>query len=390
MLVVLWRWINGLALTDPEKRATTQLDALKLAASIVVGGGGLFALYLAARRQHTQELELDARQVELEQRDRVQAHAEQVAETNRLHAERIAADTYADAAARRITDLYAKSVEQLGSDKAPVRLGGLYALERLAQDNIDRPTLRQTVVNVLCAYLRMPFTLPGDRPADDAEEQIRDRYDERVQEREVRLTAQRILTAHLEPGPTPEDAVDTFWPNTDLDLSGATLIELNLNHCRIRQARFLGARMVGPARLVRATFDGPVLFGRAVFDILALFDGVTFARDVSFGDTRFGGRAAFDQTTFGGFAGFDRATFAHVAIFADATFAGSTSFNKTKFTDGVAFNGAVTAHPVSDRPAWPIGWRPANERRPAEGREGTWYHLVRGTSGNETISTSGG
>jgi hypothetical protein len=34
----------------------------------------------------------------------------------------------------------------LGSDKAQVRFGGLYALERLAQNN---PTQRQTIVNVL-------------------------------------------------------------------------------------------------------------------------------------------------------------------------------------------------------------------------------------------------
>src|SRR5215831_7188786 len=31
--------------------------------------------------------------------------------------------------------LYAKALEQLGSDQAPVRFSGLYALERLAQDN---------------------------------------------------------------------------------------------------------------------------------------------------------------------------------------------------------------------------------------------------------------
>jgi hypothetical protein len=60
-----------------------------------------------------------------------------------------------DAAERRITELYTKAVEQLGSDKAPVRLGGLYALERVAQAN---PGLRQTIVDVICAYLRMPYT----------------------------------------------------------------------------------------------------------------------------------------------------------------------------------------------------------------------------------------
>ncbi|MEV4075213.1 hypothetical protein [Nonomuraea fuscirosea] len=46
-------------------------------------------------------------------------------------------------------------------DPAPGRLGGLYALEQLAQDNRD-PVLRQTVVDVICAYLRMPYTPPPD------------------------------------------------------------------------------------------------------------------------------------------------------------------------------------------------------------------------------------
>ena len=67
------------------------------------------------------------------------------------------------AAAAAVTELYTKAVEQLGSDKAPVRLGGLYALERLAQDN---PAQHQTIVNVICAYLRMPFsaTPPASKP----------------------------------------------------------------------------------------------------------------------------------------------------------------------------------------------------------------------------------
>ncbi|HWO58966.1 MAG TPA: hypothetical protein VNO31_02835 [Umezawaea sp.] len=122
---------------------------LKLTASIAVGGGGLFALYLAARRQRTQELELAQREkaqahTELVAEttrlhaEKIQEHAAQVAETNRAHAEQVAKDSRMDAAAWRVTELFAKSVEQLGSDKAAVRLGGLYALERLAQDNEDQ------------------------------------------------------------------------------------------------------------------------------------------------------------------------------------------------------------------------------------------------------------
>ena len=61
-----------------------------------------------------------------------------------------------DVTERRVAELYIMAVEQLGSEKAQVRFGGLHALERLAQDN---PAHRQTIVNVICSYLRMPFSL---------------------------------------------------------------------------------------------------------------------------------------------------------------------------------------------------------------------------------------
>jgi hypothetical protein len=66
-------------------------------------------------------------------------------------------------AIERVTDLYTKAADQLGSEKAPVRLAGMYALERLAQST---PEQRQTIVNVLCAYLRMPYA-PSEPRAKD-------------------------------------------------------------------------------------------------------------------------------------------------------------------------------------------------------------------------------
>ncbi|MEU8148955.1 hypothetical protein [Nonomuraea sp. NPDC048901] len=103
-----------------------------------------------------------------------------------------------------VTDRYGKAVEQLGSAQAPIRLGGLHALEQLAQDN-PAPEFRQTIVDVICAYLRMPYTPPRTRPAGPRSAGPRS-ADGGVsapagrdphEERQVRLTAQRILTAHL-------------------------------------------------------------------------------------------------------------------------------------------------------------------------------------------------
>jgi hypothetical protein len=39
----------------------------------------------------------------------------------------------------QVTDRYTKAIEQLGSDKLDVRIGGIYALERVARDSAKRP-----------------------------------------------------------------------------------------------------------------------------------------------------------------------------------------------------------------------------------------------------------
>lgn len=52
---------------------------------------------------------------------------------------------------RRITESFSKAVEQLGSDKLEVRLGGIYALERLSQES---PRDYWTVMENLTAFVR--------------------------------------------------------------------------------------------------------------------------------------------------------------------------------------------------------------------------------------------
>ncbi len=50
-----------------------------------------------------------------------------------------------------MTDRYTKAIERLGSDKLDVRIGGIYALERVARDSArDHPT----VIEVLAAFIR--------------------------------------------------------------------------------------------------------------------------------------------------------------------------------------------------------------------------------------------
>lgn len=212
---------------SPQDQA--RLDAVRTAGTIVVGIGGAVALLLAARRQRSAELTLQ-------------------------HQQQVAATAEHDANERRITELYTSAADQLGSDKAPVRLAGLCALERLAQAN---PSQRQTIVNVVCAYLRMPYSAPSERPAADINDADHARYQERMQEEQVRLTAQRILYDHRKAA-----AQGDFW-TVSIDLDAATLHSAYLPGFDFAHATLYRADLTG-ADLTRTDFTGADLTATAL------------------------------------------------------------------------------------------------------------------------------
>ena len=137
--VIIWLLAIASGAKPGTDRANAQMDAVRTGLAAGAGAGAAVGLMLAFRRQHHQEISTVL--------------------------------TDRDATERRITELYTKAVEQLGNDKAPVRLGGLYALERLAQDNSAQ---RQTIVNVICAYLRMPFSPTAPHQARARDEKSRE------------------------------------------------------------------------------------------------------------------------------------------------------------------------------------------------------------------------
>ncbi|MQA61701.1 MAG: pentapeptide repeat-containing protein [Actinophytocola sp.] len=279
-----------------------RLDALRTAAGIVIGAGGAAALLLAARRQRYVELDL-------EQKDH-------------------------DATERRVTELYGKAADQLGDEKAPVRLAGIYGLERLAQDH---PEHRRTIVNLLCAYLRMPYRPPEEGTDDD----------EARQEREVRAAVQTVLFTHLQPADPAN-----FWPDTDLNLSDATLERFTLRRCRVRSA----------------------VFRRTVFH-----------KDAGFFHTEFTQRSDFRDAVFLGIAEFRNASFAPEGRnFQYTTFEGKVTFGERggdsgrgDDTTGVALTEArlnlknAVARADTTKRTWPSGWTD----EPHPDRPG-WVRLV--------------
>ena len=100
---------------------------------------------------------------------------------------------------------FATAADKLGSEAPAVRLAGIYAMTGLAD---DWPENRQTCVEVLCGYLRMPYEPdPGEEAAE------RERIAFRANS-EVRHTVIRVIAAHLK-----ADAV-VSWQGLNLDFRG--------------------------------------------------------------------------------------------------------------------------------------------------------------------------
>ncbi|MGH4012060.1 MAG: pentapeptide repeat-containing protein [Pseudonocardiaceae bacterium] len=228
--------------------------------------------------------------------------------------------------AEQLAQRYTTAAGQLGHEKAAVRLAGVYALARLADDWNDQ---RQVCIDVLCAYLRMPYE------PDPASEKHREG------EREIRYTIIRIIRDHLR---DPEDP--TTWCGHDLDFTNATFDGGNFDG-----AKFTGGDVSfggGMVSFSGVEFTGSeVSFARAVFTGGTVsFTGAKFADGtVSFFSVEFsGGEISFYHAKFfGGDLSFFKAKFiSSPVVFKSARFAGGMiTFFETEFIGGDVFFGGA-------------------------------------------------
>ncbi len=143
-----------------------------------------------------------------------------------------------------VTGRFTAAVAQLGENSPAIRLGGVHALAGIAD---DEPSMRQTCIDVLCAYLRLPYDPdPGEAP-EHAED--RKRYRGR---REVRHTIIRLIGHHLRlTADHPHSWQDCDFDFTDVVFDGGDL----------SGAHFSG----GTTLFTHATFTHDFTFGSAEF-----------------------------------------------------------------------------------------------------------------------------
>ncbi|GAA3985022.1 pentapeptide repeat-containing protein [Thermobifida alba] len=292
MVAVVWLLLGSPGLEVPERLSPQNLDAIATRAFAVVAGlGAVAALVISYRRQRLTE--------KAEERENT----------------------------RLFTERFEGASEKLGSEHAAVRLAGVHALAHLAD---DAPTqqLRQMCIDVLCAYLRMPYDPePGPLPEDATDEQ-RAEHQKRSLEfaafREVRHTIIRTITTRLR-----EDA-PVSWQGCDFDFTGTVFDggDFTRAHFTTGTVDFTRAHFTTGV----VDFSGAEFSGGTVDFTRAKFTGST----VNFVGAQFTGSTVnfFGAEFTGGTVNFVGAQFT----------GGTVNFTDAKFTDGrVDFAGLLSA-----------------------------------------------
>ena len=218
-----------------QANGASQPDAIwKVTQSVTLTFGALglvAASVIAYHRQRSQQQQVQAtqEQVKLEldkfnqEKDKYQK--DQARETERRRQER-----------------YAQGAHMVADESPAVRIAGLNVIAVLGREVPVDDELRQTSLNLICAYLRVASPASTDEHDEAAEKQF-DKH------REVTAEACRLLPTLLVSLPA-----DNEGPLLDLDLRDTTLIELDLH-----------SRRIGPARLECAALNRANLIGADLY-----------------------------------------------------------------------------------------------------------------------------
>ncbi|HEY3115398.1 MAG TPA: pentapeptide repeat-containing protein [Chloroflexota bacterium] len=140
----------------------------------------------------------------------------------------------------QITERFTHAVDQLGSDRLDVRLGGIYALERIARDSPDD---RRAIAEILSSYLRQrapwPPSVPGQYMAHAPLDQIPMRQHWSIETQAAFTVVGRGSFADR-----------GLWERIDirvLDLSSTDLRRMHLTNAHLEAADLAGANLSGVA-----------------------------------------------------------------------------------------------------------------------------------------------
>ena len=223
---------------------------------------------------------------------------------------------------------YAKAVEQLGDEKAPIRMGGVYTLVGLVDEWLEEKSLSddqklkegQVIINNLCAYVRSPFTLAShydelSKPSPTSKGIYKGKkeklYADKAtldSEADVRLSIIKEIHDRLQ---GPEENTSGTWSDFEYDFSGSTFFY--------------------PIDLTNSYYTKPVNFSGSHYYKKVDFSGSTYEKGATFSTFNF-------RSTYQGWADFSRSTYQDEAHFSGSTYQGQANFSGSTYKKDVIFS----------------------------------------------------
>ena len=252
---------------------------------------------------------------------------------------------------------YTKAVEQLGDEKAPIRMGGVYTLvglvdEWLEDESIDKYEDRlkegQVIINNLCAYIRSPFTLASHynelsnpTPKGIYKDKKEKFYADKAtldSETDVRLGIIKEIHDRLQDS---DKNTPGAWSDFEYDFSGSTFfypIDLT-NSYYAKPINFSGSTYQGGADFSGSIYQEEAYFSGSIYQGRANFSDSTYKDVADFSGSTYQGRTDFSRSTYQ-WPNFSRSTY-QWANFRGSTYQGWANFSDSTYKDVADFSGST-------------------------------------------------
>ena len=270
---------------------------------------------------------------------------------------------------------YTKAVEQLGDEKAPVRMGGVYTLVGLVDEWLEEKSLSdderfkegQVIINNLCAYIRSPFTLAShynelSEDAPSLEGIYKDKKEEFYvdkaildSEADVRLSIIKEIHDRIQ---VPDKNTPGAWSDFEYDFSGSIFfysVDLT-NSYYTKYVNFSGATYQGWADFRRSTYQGWANFRESTYQGEADFRRSTYQGWANFSESTYQGWANFCESTYQGWANFCESTYQGEADFRRSTYQGEADFRRSTYKSWANFRRSTYQGEANFRESTYQGW----------------------------------
>ena len=243
---------------------------------------------------------------------------------------------------------YTKAVEQLGDEKAPIRMGCVYTLVGLVDEWLEEKSLSdderfkegQVIINNLCAYIRSPFTLTSHynelsnpTPKGIYKDKKEKFYADKAtldSESDVRLSIIKEIHDRLQ---GPEENTPGTWSDFEYDFSGSVFfypVDLTKSYYT-KPINFSGSTYQALADFTDSTYQALADFTDSTYQALADFTDSTYQGGADFTDSTYQALAYFTDSTYQALADFTDSTYQALAYFTDSTYQGGADFTDSTY-----------------------------------------------------------